>query len=143
MTLDNLGTTNIWLGIIAIVTLVQFLVLVAAGVLALRLYQKVTAAIDDIKQQHIAPIAAKVDHLVDEVQDVTARVRRADDAVRAAVGRVEDGVGHVVALTRYGWPVMAGWRAVSAAMGTFARRRGTAPRTGIPGPQSTRGGTYA
>ena len=52
---------------------------------------------------------------------MTARVRWADEAVRTAVGRVEDGVGRVVALTRYGWPVMAGWRAVSAAVTMFVR----------------------
>jgi len=147
MTPDNLGTTNIWLGIIAMVTLVEFLMLVVAGFLGLRLYRKITDAIDDVKSQHIAPIAAKVDHMVAEVQDVTARVRRADDAVRAAVGRVEDGVGRVIGLTKYGWPVVAGWRAVRAAAGAFTHgaRRTPPPtlRSQVAAAHPTRGGTYA
>ena len=131
MTLDNLSTTNVWLGIIATVTLIEFLMLVVGGVLAFRLYKKINGTIDEVKEKHIAPIAAKVDHIVAEVQEVTARVRRADDAVRSAVGRVEDGVGRVLSLTRHGWPVMAGWRAVSAAVGTFVRR---GPVNDVPRP---------
>ena len=48
MTIDSLGTTNIWLGIIATVTLLEFLMLIAGGVLVVRLYKKVTVSIDEI-----------------------------------------------------------------------------------------------
>jgi len=130
MTLDSLSTTNVWLGIIATVTAIEFLMLIVGGVMVLRLYRKITVTIDEVKQQHIAPIAAKVDHIVAQVQDVTDRVKRADDSVRSAFGRVEDAAGRVFGVARHVWPVAAGWRAVGAAVATFVN--GRSARTTAP-----------
>jgi uncharacterized protein YoxC len=135
MTFDSLSTTNLWLGIIATVTVIEFAMLVVAGVMILRLYRKITVTIDEVKQQHIAPIAAKVDHIVAQVQDVTDRVKRADDSVRAAVGRVEDAAGRVFGVAKHAWPVAAGWRAVGAAVATFVnggRSTRTPPSPALP-----------
>lgn len=131
MTFDSLSTTNLWLGIIASVTVLEFVMLIVAGVMIMRLYRKITVTIDEVKQQHIAPLAAKVDHIVAQVQDVTDRVKRADASVRATVGRVEDVASRVLGVARYAWPVTAGWRAVGAAVATFVNG-GRSTRTSAP-----------
>jgi len=113
----NLGTTNIWLAIIALVTLAEFLMIVAAGVMAWRLYSKITATVDQIEQRHIAPLTAKVHVLVGEMREVTAKVKHTEESIRGVVTSVEDKVS---AIAQKGWPVLGGVRAVSAAVRAFS-----------------------
>jgi hypothetical protein len=116
----NLGMTNVWLAIIALVTLAEFVMIVAAGVMAWRLYGKVTTAIDQIEQRHVAPLTAKVHVLVGEMREVTARVRHAEESIREVVTSFEDKAKVVAAIAQRGWPVLAGVRAVSAAVRAFS-----------------------
>ena len=116
----NLGMTNVWLAIIALVTLAEFVMIVAAGVMAWRLYGKITMAIDQIEQRHIAPLTAKVHVLVGEMREVTAKVRHAEESIRGVMTSVEDKAKVVAAIAQKGWPVLAGVRAVSAAVRAFS-----------------------
>jgi uncharacterized protein YoxC len=120
----NLGMTNVWLAIIAIVTLLEFLMIMAAGVMAYRLYAKVTTTIEQIEQRHIAPLTAKVHVLVGEMREVTQRVKHAEESVRGAVTSVEDKAKAVAAIAQKGWPVLAGLRAVTAALRAFSHAGG-------------------
>ncbi len=99
----NLNTTNILLGILAAVSVLQALVLIGVVVLALRLYRQTLEAIRDIEQRQIAPLAASVaallgtvDRILGDVKDVTARVtrqtERVDTAILHTTGRVLDSV---------------------------------------------------
>ena len=99
----NLNTTNILLGIMAAVSVLQALVLIGVVVLALRLYRQTLQAIRDIEQRQIAPLAASVaallgtvDRILGDVKDVTARVtrqtERVDTAILHTTGRVLDSV---------------------------------------------------
>ncbi len=99
----NLNTTNILLGILAAVSVLQALVLIGVVVLALRLYRQTLEAIRDIEQRQVAPLAASVaallgtvDRILGDVKDVTARVtrqtERVDTAILHTTGRVLDSV---------------------------------------------------
>jgi len=97
----NLNTTNILLGIMAAVSVLQALVLIGACVLALRLYRQTLKTITDIEERQIAPLTASVaglvgtvDEILADVKDVTTRVarqtERVDEAVHDTMHAAED-----------------------------------------------------
>jgi hypothetical protein len=97
----NLNTTNILLGIMAAVSVLQALVLIGAGVLALRLYRQTLKTITDIEERQVAPLTAAVaglvatlDGILVDVKDVTTRVarrtERVDEAVNHTMHAAED-----------------------------------------------------
>jgi uncharacterized protein YoxC len=112
-----------WLGIMAVVSLVEFLALMAAGVMAWRLYNKTLSTIDQIEQRQIAPLTEQVHLLITEVRDVTSKVRQAEASVRAVVTAVEDKARAVAAIAERGWPVLGAARAVGAAFKVLSRPR--------------------
>jgi hypothetical protein len=97
----SLDTTNVLLGIMAAVSVLQALVLVGVCVLALRLYRQTLRTIADIEERQIAPLTAAVaglvgtvDGILADVKDVTARVARqtgrVDNAVQQTLHVAED-----------------------------------------------------
>ena|SRR5687768_11013187 len=88
----NLNTTNILLGIMAAVSVLQALVLVGVAVFAFRLYRQALMTIREVEQRRIAPIAAqvhsmmaRVDAIIGDVKDVTGRVTRQTERVDSAI----------------------------------------------------------
>ena len=66
--MESLTTTNVWLGILAVISLLEFLMIVAAGVFAYQMYKRVMTTIETVERVHIAPLRARVDAILDEVQ---------------------------------------------------------------------------
>lgn len=62
----DLTTTNILLGIMAVVSLFEAVVLIVAGVMGLRMYRELTDQIRTIEQRHVAPIVAQAMPLLAE-----------------------------------------------------------------------------
>jgi methyl-accepting chemotaxis protein len=92
MIAGNLDTTNILLGIMAAVSLLEALVLIAAAVMGYRLYRQAMRTVRDIEQHQIAPLAArvdavivKIDGILGDLKDVTARVTRGTERVDSAI----------------------------------------------------------
>jgi hypothetical protein len=89
----NLATTNLLLGIMAAVSVLEALLLVGVGIVAFVLYRRVTERLVDFKQR-VAPTMARVNAILDDVKDVTAKVKeetdRVDHAIRATMDRVDD-----------------------------------------------------
>ena len=48
--MESLTTTNVWLGILAIVSLLEFLMIVAAGFFAYQMYKQVMATIETVER---------------------------------------------------------------------------------------------
>ncbi|MBI2829425.1 MAG: hypothetical protein HYX77_09180, partial [Acidobacteria bacterium] len=103
MTEANLNITNILLGIMAAASVLQALVLIGLGVMAFRLYRQTLQTVRDIERRQIAPLAAqltalmaKVDGILDDVKDATARVtrqtERVDSAIHQTMHRVDETV---------------------------------------------------
>jgi hypothetical protein len=93
----NLGTTNIMLGIIAAASVLEALLLVGAGVagfIAYRRVMAVMAVVSVLEANHVAPVMARVNGILDDVKGVTAKVReeteRVDEAIRTTMDRVDD-----------------------------------------------------
>ena len=101
MNAGNLDTTNLLLGIMAAVSVLEALLLIGVGVMAYRLYGQAMRTIQDIEARQIAPLVARVnalmlrvDAILVDVKDVTARVtnrtERVDAAIRNTMDRVDE-----------------------------------------------------
>jgi len=106
MTAGNLDTTNLLLGIMAAVSVLEAVLLVGLGVLAYRLYAQAMRTVREVEERQIAPLVAKVstlmirvDSILLDVKDITARVtertERVDSAIRHTMDRVDETAGRV------------------------------------------------
>ena len=103
----DLTWTNTWLGILAAISLIQFLIMCVAGVLAYRMYQKAMTTVETVERVHIAPLRARVDSLLDQVQQMTEKVRYAQESISDALHHVT-GTGSAVAgaVKSKAWPLI-------------------------------------
>lgn len=81
----DLTTTNVLLGIMAFVSLLEAAALIAAGVMGMRLYRQMTAQIEALEQRHVMPLAAQATTILETVQRISARVEHSTSRVDAAV----------------------------------------------------------
>lgn len=104
--MESLTTTNVWLGILAVVSLLEFLMIVAAGLFAYQMYKRVMTTIETVERVHIAPLRARVDGILDEVQSVTDKIKHAQESVGDALRQVV-GTGTMVAgaVKSKTWPI--------------------------------------
>ena len=109
MNAGNLDTTNLFLGVMAAVSLLEALVLIGVGVLAYRLYMQTMQTVREIEARQIAPLAARVntlmtsvDAILGDVKEVTSRVsnrtERVDTAIRNTTTSVSSRVNRVLTL---------------------------------------------
>jgi uncharacterized protein YoxC len=103
----DLTWTNTWLGILAVISLIQFLIMCAAVFLAYRMYQRTMTTIETIERLHVAPLRARVDALLDQVQLMTDKVRHVQESVADALKHVS-GTGTAVAgaVKSKAWPII-------------------------------------
>ena len=92
----QLGTTNLYLGIMAAVSVLEALVLIGAGIAGFIAYRKVTTLVNTLEAQHVAPAMFRVNAILDDVKVVTAKVKaeteRVDYAINSTIDRVDDTV---------------------------------------------------
>jgi uncharacterized protein YoxC len=138
----SLDTTNTWLAVMAVAIVVQTLLMIGMAIAAWQALGKASEALKELEARHLTPlsahvntvsarvneVSARVTEVADDVQEVIGRVRRADEAVRAQLGRF-DSVAHVAgnAIGSKVWPVVGLSRAVGAALRAFAARPSTKP----------------
>ena len=100
----DLGTTNLLLGIMAVVSVVEALVVIGIGVAGFIMYRRVMELVAGLEQRHIVPLRARVETILDDVKDVTVKVKeetdRVDHAIRATMDRVDDTADRVRANVR-------------------------------------------
>ena len=103
----DLTWTNTWLAILAVISLIQFLFVCAAGFLAYRLYREAMTTIETVERLHIAPLRARVDGMLDQVQVMTDTIRHAHESVSDALRHVT-GAGSAVAgaVKSKTWPIV-------------------------------------
>jgi hypothetical protein len=93
MTMD-LETTNWLLGIMAVASAVQTLIVIGALIAGYRLYRQATATMTELESRHIAPLRQQVDAILGDVQKVAARVshqtERVDLAISGTIERVDE-----------------------------------------------------
>jgi hypothetical protein len=122
----QLGTTNLLLGIMAAVSLLQALLLIGAGIVGWTLYQRVTALMADLEQRHVVPVMSTVNAILDDVRGVTSTVKeetnRVDYALRSTIHRVDDTADRVRSNVRAKTSRVVGFvRGVRVAIETMLR----------------------
>ena len=90
----ELGTTNLLLGIMAAVSVLEALVVIGIGVAGFLAYRKVMVLIEGIEARQVAPAMARVNAILDDVKAVSAKVKqeteRVDQAIHSTMGRIDD-----------------------------------------------------
>jgi len=90
----NLGTTNLLLGIMAAVSLLEALLIIGMGVAGWMVYRRVMELVTGLEERQIAPLMVRVHAILGDVKDVTAKVKeeteRVDQAIRTTMDRVDD-----------------------------------------------------
>jgi hypothetical protein len=113
-----------WLGVIAVATSVQTLLLVAAAIAGWRVYRNTSAALERFERDHVAPSVARLNSTLDDVRDVASRVRSVDDRVRHALSSTGARAVRAASHVQSGiWPVFGLGRGLWAAVSAFTRRR--------------------
>jgi hypothetical protein len=118
--MDNLTMTNVWLGILAVISVIEFLMIAAAGILAFKAYKQVMGVVENVERVHIAPLRARVDAILDEVEIITGKVKHAQDSVAAALHTATSAGGLLADTVRSKtWPILGvirGVRSVASAL---------------------------
>jgi hypothetical protein len=97
----ELGTTNLLLGIMAAVSVLEALVIIGLGIAGFIVYKRVTALVDTgmvlaqgIEARQVAPAMMRVNAILDDVKGVTAKVKeeteRVDHAIHSTIDRIDD-----------------------------------------------------
>jgi uncharacterized protein YoxC len=90
----DMETTNWLLGVIAVASAVQTMMLVGLAVAGYRLYTQVGTTVADLESRHVAPLRRQVDGILTDVQAIATRVsqqtERVDHAINGAIGQVDE-----------------------------------------------------
>ena len=93
MITGDLGTTNMWLAIMAIVSVLEALLLIGIAVGGFLVYRRLMQLVNDLEVRQVAPIRERVDAILADVKAVTARVshqtERVDHAISGTMDRVD------------------------------------------------------
>ena len=81
----DLGTTNMFLGIMAVVSVLEALLLIGIGIGAFVMYRRVMQLVNELETRQIAPLREKVDGILVDVKAVTARVSQQTERVNHAI----------------------------------------------------------
>ncbi|HEY3884721.1 MAG TPA: hypothetical protein VGL62_05910 [Vicinamibacterales bacterium] len=100
----DLHTTNVLLGIIAGVSVLEAFALIGIGVAGFIAYARAMELISNLETRQIAPLREQVDAILADVKSVTARVsqqtERVDQAIAGTIDRVDDTANRVRAGVR-------------------------------------------
>lgn len=140
----SLDTTNLLLGILAVVSVLEAVLLIVIGVMVWRLYAHARRTIHEIEQRQIAPLVARVNALMTSVDDVLIDVKgitsrlaeqaeRLDSAICTTVGYADETAGRVRrAVASRVNRVIAVVKGVRAACDTFFKSRNDTGRASGP-----------
>lgn len=128
--MENLATTNLLLGIMAAVSVLEALLLIGIGVGAYMAYRKVTTLVEGLERRHVVPAMTRVNAILDDAKEVSARVRaeaeRVDAAIHSTMDRIDDTADRVRSTVRAKTNNIAGYirgaRAAIEAMLHFRAR---------------------
>jgi hypothetical protein len=92
--MEQLGTTNVLLGIMAAVSVLELLLVIGAAAAGYLVYKRVTTMVNEIEERQVAPAMARVNAILDDMKTVSMRVKeeteRVDTAIRTTIDRVDD-----------------------------------------------------
>lgn len=90
----ELGTTNLLLGIMAAVSVLEVLLVIGVGIAGFMVYRRLMTLVDGLETRQVAPMMLRVNGILDDVKVVTTKVKeeteRVDEAIRTTIHRVDD-----------------------------------------------------
>ena len=90
----NLGTTNLLLGIMAAVSVLEALLVIGVGIAGFMVYRRVMDLVTHLEERQVAPAMARVNAILDDVKGVSAKVKaeteRVDTAIHSTIDRIDD-----------------------------------------------------
>ena len=90
----SLTTTNVLLGIMAAVSVLEALLLIGVSAGCFMVYRRVMTLVEGLESRQIAPAMVRVNGILDDVKVVTTKVKeeteRVDEAIRTTIHRVDD-----------------------------------------------------
>ena len=100
------GTTNLLLGIMAAVSVLEALVVIAMGIAGFMVYRRITTLVDSgmmlaqgIEARQVAPAMLRINAILDDVKGVTGKVKeeteRVDHSIHSTIDRIDDTAGRV------------------------------------------------
>jgi len=123
--MNDLTMTNVWLGILAVISVIEFLMIAVAGLLAYKAYKQVMNVVETVERVHIAPLRARVDALLDEVEVITGKVKHAQDSVAAALHSATNAGSMIAGTVRSKtWRVMGMIRSVRTVAAALLQKNG-------------------
>jgi uncharacterized protein YoxC len=125
---SELGTTNLLLGIMAAVSVLEALLLIGMGIGGFLIYRKVMELVNGLETRQVAPAMARVNAILDDVKGVTEKVKeeteRVDQAIRTTMDRVDDTADRVRTNVRVKTSRVVGFiRGLRVAMETMLHSR--------------------
>ena len=85
---SDLATTNTWLALLAIVATLEAIAVVALCFCGFLFYRRVMRMLAGIEARQVAPVATRVNAILDDVQAMTSMIKRQAEQVERAVGWV-------------------------------------------------------
>jgi len=122
MVAGSLETTNLLLGILAAVSVLEALALIVGGILAYRFYSEAMRTLRELEARRAAPLVARVDALMTKVDGVLVDVSSVLADVKGATARMS-GQTRVGALVT----MMSGAKQVLGGIFNGRRSSGEAP----------------
>lgn len=71
----NLDTTNLLLGIMAAVSVIEAIALVVGGILAYRMYTEAMRTIRELEARHVVPLVARANAVLEKAEGVLGDVK--------------------------------------------------------------------
>ena len=90
----ELGTTNLLLGIMAAMSVIEALAIIGMWIAGYRVYSRFMEVMAGLETRQVAPAMARVNAILDDVKIVTDKVKeeteRVDQAIHRTIDRVDD-----------------------------------------------------
>ncbi len=121
--MTELGTTNIWLAVIAMAAVLQTAMLCVFALMALRFDQRVRDALDKAERA-IEPVVTRLPAALDDIHWLSEAGRRTEDSLHATVNQISSGVHRArgLVLSRFR-PILFAMQAVRTALSALATSR--------------------
>ncbi|MPZ21597.1 MAG: hypothetical protein GEV06_27450 [Luteitalea sp.] len=112
MTESSLATTNLLLGIMAAVSVIEIIVLVAAAIFGYRAYSRVMQTLDSLEARHVAPLTARTTAILDDLKSLTGRAESGAGSLDLQVRESARRAGEVARHVR--WRSTRAWQQVES-----------------------------
>lgn len=127
----DLGTTNVWLAVLVVVSVVQMLIVGYAAIAALRFFKHASLVADDV-QRHVEPLAARATAVLEDAHQLMGQVRATETSLRNTVSGVTEVVSRVGQAAQWKlWPAFGLARGLVAAVASFKIRSDRSRQTAL------------